>query len=150
MSQTISAAADLRASRDSARAPCTNRHRVALVAAGAIFVLAAGLSSAQSKPSGASDGLQRKSTPSAELGPPLSRFLASSRAMLKRLQEQLATQADTDRDPGKGLCKEITDLMSQLRAAVEQAQSENATANWEKLKPRVHAAAVRYLGAPAR
>jgi hypothetical protein len=67
--------------------------------------------------------------------------------------EQLTTkldQADKEREPGDSLRKELADLMNQLKALVEQAQAENAAAKWAKLKPRVHAAAIRYLGAPAK
>jgi hypothetical protein len=66
--------------------------------------------------------------------------------------EQLKTkldQADKVRAPGDQPGKEIAEMMSQLHVLVEQAQAENAAAKWAKVKPNVHGAAVRYLGAQA-
>jgi hypothetical protein len=69
------------------------------------------------------------------------------------IAEQLETklvQAENDREPGEQLRKEIADSADQLETLVEQAQAEAAAAKWAKLKPKVHAAAVRYLGAQAK
>ena len=62
------------------------------------------------------------------------------------IAEQLETklgQAEKDREPGDQLRKEIADMTARLQSLVEQAQAENAAAKWAKLKPTVHAAAVR-------
>jgi hypothetical protein len=69
------------------------------------------------------------------------------------IAEQLETkldQAEKDREPGDQLRKEIADMTARLQSLVEQAQAENAAAKWAKLKPKVHAVAVRYLGAQAK
>jgi hypothetical protein len=69
------------------------------------------------------------------------------------IAEQLKTKLDQpekDRASGEQLRKEIADLRGQLQALVEQAQAEHAAAKWAKLKPTVHAAAVRHLGAQAK
>jgi hypothetical protein len=69
------------------------------------------------------------------------------------IAEQLETkldQAKKDREPGDQLRKEIADMTARGQSVVEQAQAEAAAAKWAKLKPKVHAAAVRYLGAQAK
>ena len=69
------------------------------------------------------------------------------------LAEQLRIkleQAPKDRERGDTFRKELADSIAQLQAVVDEAQGENAAAKWAKLKPRVHAAAIRYLGAPAK
>jgi hypothetical protein len=69
------------------------------------------------------------------------------------IAEQLKSsvdQADKVGEPGEQLRKEIADSADQLETLVEQARAEAAAAKWAKLKPKVHAAAVRYLGAQAK
>jgi hypothetical protein len=69
------------------------------------------------------------------------------------IAEQLKTkldQAEKDREPGDQLRKEIAEMTARLQSVVEQAHAENAAAKWAKLKPKVHAVAVRYLGARAK
>ena len=49
--------------------------------------------------------------------------------------------------PDNELLKNIQDLTNQLELIVEQAESERAAAQLEKLKPSIHGAAKEYLGA---
>jgi hypothetical protein len=63
--------------------------------------------------------------------------------------EQLRTrmeQAEKSHESAEPLRKEIAEMLGQLQTLVAQGQMENAAAKWAKLKPRVSAATVRYLG----
>jgi hypothetical protein len=62
------------------------------------------------------------------------------------LEEKLSgrlDQIDKERDPDDALRKEIADLTGQLRALVDQAQSEEAATQWARLKARLQRAARR-------
>jgi hypothetical protein len=75
------------------------------------------------------------------------------RSLLKRalsIVEELKSKLDLaakDREPSEAARTEITNLMAQLRAIVEQMPAARAADQWAALKPKVHAAALRYLKA---
>jgi hypothetical protein len=59
-------------------------------------------------------------------------------------------QAEKNGQPGDAAPKEIADATNRLQAIVEQALQEDAAAHWAQMKPRVHGAAVKFLGAQTR
>ena len=74
-------------------------------------------------------------------------------SLLKRassIAEELKAQLDLaakDREPSEAARTEITNLMAQLRVIVAQVPAARAADQWAALKPKVHAAALRYLQA---
>ena len=69
------------------------------------------------------------------------------------LAEQIKTKlekAEQDQNSARQFRNEITAGLDQLQTLVEQAQAEYAAAKWAKLKPKIQAASVRYLGANAK
>ena len=70
-------------------------------------------------------------------------------SIMEELKTKLA-QAEKDPQPGAPIRDEIRTLIGQLRALIDDAQQEDAAAQWAKLKPKVHAAAVRFLAGEAK
>ena len=63
------------------------------------------------------------------------------------IEEQIRTKLEQLKKNEKrddSLEKEIHGLANQLQALVEQTHEEKAAAEWAKLKPKVHRAAIRY------
>jgi hypothetical protein len=84
-------------------------------------------------------------------GAPLPEQRAPS--LLKRalsIAEELKAKLDLaakDSEPNEAARQKITDLMAQLQVIVEQVPAARAADQWAALKPKVHAAALRYLQA---
>jgi hypothetical protein len=67
----------------------------------------------------------------------------------ERLQAKL-TQAETGQVTGDALRKEVADLTNQFQALIERALAVEAAADWDRLKPSIHQAAIQAGARPPK
>jgi hypothetical protein len=67
----------------------------------------------------------------------------------ERLQAKL-TQAETGQATGDSLRKEVADLTNEFQALIERALAEEAAADWDRLKPSIHQAAIQAGARPPK
>ena len=60
------------------------------------------------------------------------------------------TQAETGQATGDALRKEVADLTNQFQALIERAVAEEAAADWDRLKPSIHQAAIQAGARPPK
>ena len=70
-------------------------------------------------------------------------------SIVEELNSKLA-RAEKDLQPAAPIRDEIAYMNHQLQAVIDDLRREDAAAQWRKLKPGVHAAALKFLGPQAR